>query len=103
MKKIIEGGDISNLAELAKLDIGSSDKKKLLRGLEAVLEYVAELQSLETDETSSQKNPPACGEVLSADNTLRPDEVKTEFISELSTKQFPEEHNGFLRVPPVFE
>ncbi|KKU14389.1 MAG: hypothetical protein UX22_C0026G0011 [Candidatus Jorgensenbacteria bacterium GW2011_GWA2_45_9] len=60
MKKIIEENAVSNLAELAKLDIGSSD-------------------------------------------TLRPDEVKTEFISELSTKQFPEEHNGFLRVPPVFE
>ena len=90
--------DIDHLATLARIKLSDGEKNDLQKDLEKILEYFKELKEVKTDGVS-----PLSGGTLSQ-NIFREDEADETRLSEKDTQSaFPEEKDGFLRVPPVFE
>jgi len=90
-KKILE-----YLAELGRIELAESEKSKLLKDLQEILNHFQELEKLET----SNIEPMSGG--TSQQNIFRADEAKEEKNEKL-IESFPEKENSFLKIPPVFE
>ncbi|MEK9170132.1 MAG: Asp-tRNA(Asn)/Glu-tRNA(Gln) amidotransferase subunit GatC, partial [Patescibacteria group bacterium] len=90
--------DLEHLAELARIDLKAGEEKKLTKDLSNILDYFKELQELNTDGVE----PMTGGTDLK--NALREDQLsqKSEVKSQKSIEAFPDEENGYLKVPPVF-
>ncbi len=97
-KKIIDKKILERLTELARIELKPEKEEKLLNDLEKVLEYFEELKSVDTEGIE----PMAGGTIQK--NIFRDDNqsVKIPTPAEKLVKQFPEEENGFLKVPAVF-
>ncbi len=86
---------LEHLARLARLELRPEEKNKLLKDLQDILGYVAELQSLDLKEV------PDLEPFLK--NALREDGERQSTDQGAGKESFPESRNGFLKVPPVFE
>ncbi|MBP9839934.1 MAG: Asp-tRNA(Asn)/Glu-tRNA(Gln) amidotransferase subunit GatC [Candidatus Pacebacteria bacterium] len=85
--------DVEKLAELARLDLSEEEKKTLLKDLDGVLAYVKTIEEAQIDDTEIE---------LENYNAWREDQVRDrDFSSDLLTGQFPEEHDGFLKVKKI--
>lgn len=84
------------LAELSRLDLKAAEEKKLLKDLQAILDYFKELQEVDTENIE----PMIGGTNLK--NVFREDEAKK--IKEIAkgSESFPDTKNGYLKVPPIF-
>ena len=89
---------LKNLAELARLDLGG-DEKEIMEDLKKIVDYFEELKGIDTEDVL----PVSGGTDLV--NVFRKDEYDKEkqLSRERVVQAFPEEKNGFLKVPPVFE
>jgi len=89
------------LAELGKIRVDHRSEEKLIKDLGSILKYFEELKEVDTDGVE----PLAGGTIR--ENVLREDEIEKnknyEKTREKIKKAFPEEKEGFLKVPPVFE
>ena len=95
---MISEKEIHNLAELARIGVSEVEAKQLKHDLGKILDHVAELREVDTEGVV----PMAGGTAL--ENVLRVDDSNETLVSkESSIAAFPEERNGFLKVPPVFE
>ena len=71
----------------------------MVKDLEEILEYFNKLKEINTE-----KVEPITGGLELADVFRNDDEgIKCEALSENLIKSFPEEENGFLKIPAVFE
>jgi len=93
----ISKNEIKHLAELARIELREDEVEKLKADLGKILNHFEELKKLDTSAVS-----PVIGGAL-IENAYREDETKNNFITEKSTEAFPESHDGFLKIPPVFE
>ncbi|MBP7006839.1 MAG: Asp-tRNA(Asn)/Glu-tRNA(Gln) amidotransferase subunit GatC [Candidatus Pacebacteria bacterium] len=85
--------DVEKLAELARLDLSEEEKKTLLKDLDGVLAYVKTIEEAQIDDTEIE---------LENYNAWREDQVRDrDFSRDLLTGQFPEEHDGFLKVKKI--
>lgn len=84
------------LAGLGRIELTESEKPKLLKDLQEILNHFEELQKLDT--TNAE---PISGGTFQQ-NIFREDEA-TEEKNEKLTDAFPEKENDFLKIPPVFE
>ena len=85
--------DMENLAELAKIELSSIEKKTLLKDLEEILGYVKQIKSVKVDDIPPEYN---------LKNIWREDEFKPSvFSKELIIKQFPDSQDGFLKVKKI--
>jgi aspartyl-tRNA(Asn)/glutamyl-tRNA(Gln) amidotransferase subunit C len=98
--------DVERVAELAHLELKPEETPGMLRDLNAILEYVAELNELDTSgvaplaqvgELAGELLGAAGGGALRADLPL-PSLDRAEVLS-----QAPETDQGFLKVPKVIE
>jgi aspartyl-tRNA(Asn)/glutamyl-tRNA(Gln) amidotransferase subunit C len=99
--------DVDRVAELANLELTASEKAQMLRDLNSVLGYFAQLNELDT----SSVQPMAQGADLlalgrgSAVNAqqLRPDELTPSLSREQVMACAPDTDGIFFRVPKVIE
>jgi aspartyl-tRNA(Asn)/glutamyl-tRNA(Gln) amidotransferase subunit C len=93
----IEPADLANVAALARLALSVDEIASMTRDLEQMLDYVATLDRLDTQEVS----PTAHGFELST--PLRPDQPAPPFDPELAVVNAPEREGTAFLVPKVLE
>jgi len=85
--------DVENLAELAKIELGEDEKKKILSDMEGILEYVKVVEKVEVPDIEPE---------YKFKNVWREDKTDSLiFSSDLIIKQFPDAQNGFLKVKKI--
>jgi len=89
--------EIDHIAELARLALSQEEKLLYRQQLSAILEYAAELQTLDIPEgliTSSS---------LNRSSILRKDESRPSLSQQELLKNAPLVENNQFRVPPILE
>jgi aspartyl-tRNA(Asn)/glutamyl-tRNA(Gln) amidotransferase subunit C len=94
--------DVDRVAELADLELNSSEKTAMVRDLNSLLDYFAQLNELDTSDIPpmSQVAVPSRRE---AENTLRSDEVVPSLDRQQVLACAPDTDQVFFRVPKVIE
>jgi aspartyl-tRNA(Asn)/glutamyl-tRNA(Gln) amidotransferase subunit C len=90
--------DVERVAELANLELTSSEKSGMLRDLNSVLDYFAELNELDTTSV-----PPMLQVLEGAELHLRPDEVAPSLDRTAVLACAPDTDGIFFKVPKVIE
>lgn len=88
---------IERLSELARIKLSEHEEEKLLGDLQKILEYFNELKEVDTENV----RPMTGGTQLA--NVFREDEERVNTNRGAGAEFFPEEKNGLLEVPSVFE
>ncbi len=94
--------DVEHVAELAHLKLGPEEVEPMLRDLNAILDYVAELNELDT----AGIEPLAQASELmseSARSQPRPDRLEPSLARSAVMPQAPETDGAFFKVPKVIE
>ena len=87
--------DVEHVAKLARLALTEEEKEKFAPQLNAVLEYVDELNEVDTTGIEPMAHS------IKISNVMREDEVKQEFTREEMLQHAPEEEDGFFKVPKI--
>lgn len=88
---------IKHLAELARLELEEREEEKLLKDLQKILDHFAELQELDTKDVSPMTGGTSLRSVFRDDGAGGSTNLGS------GAHAFPDEKDGFLKVPPVFE
>ncbi len=84
--------DVEALAELARIDLSSEEKSKLIVDMEVILGYVGQIDAVNAEVKSEHK----------LFNVWREDELRERSFSyESIIKQFPDSQDGFLKVKKI--
>jgi aspartyl-tRNA(Asn)/glutamyl-tRNA(Gln) amidotransferase subunit C len=88
---------VAYVAKLAKLTVSEEEKEKFTLQMEQILNYVDQLNELNTSgvEPTSQ--------ALLMENVFREDEICPSLPVEKALQNAPEQEKGFLKVPKVIE
>lgn len=103
MSSTIGKRELEHLAKLARIELDPKEEEKLLKDLEAILDYFKELQALDTSLV-----PPMTGGT-DLKNVFREDAKEDGSGGSENTNRgagveaFPESQDGYLKIPPVFE
>lgn len=90
--------DIEKLSKLCRIECTEEEKKKLLGNLTKILDYVAQLQEVDTEGVQP------CNHVLDGMGTVwREDEVGEVLPREKFLDNAPAHTGGMIRVPPVIK
>jgi len=93
--------DVKRVAELAHLELAPEETGSMLRDLNAILDYVAELNELDTSGVAPLAQ---VGELGGAQGgTLRADQVAPSLDRAAVMSQAPETDGAFFKVPKVIE
>lgn len=85
--------DVEKLAELAKIELGKDEKKKILSDMEGILEYVRVVEKVEVPDIEPE---------YKFKNIWREDQIGASiFSSDFIIKQFPDSQDGFLKVKKI--
>ena len=96
-KSIVDIQSVNKIARLARLNIPENDKDNLIIDLNNILEFVAQLEEVETS------NIEPLASVTGHKLPLRIDEVTDGNIEDLVLQNAPEKSSGFFVVPKVIE
>ncbi|MDA0763894.1 MAG: Asp-tRNA(Asn)/Glu-tRNA(Gln) amidotransferase subunit GatC [Proteobacteria bacterium] len=96
-KSIVDIQTVNKIARLARLNIPENDKDNLIIDLNNILEFVAQLEEVETS------NIEPLASVTGHKLPLRIDEVTDGNIEDLVLQNAPEKSSGFFVVPKVIE
>ncbi len=89
--------NIDKIAELARLSLKPEEKAKIAGQLSAILDYVKNLDALDT------KNVEPTSHVLNMENVFREDEVKSSNIRDKVLEHAPGKDGKFFKVPKTVE
>ncbi len=97
---------LEHLAELSRIELDKKNEDKLLKDLQKILEYFEELGEVDTENIE----PLAGGTPVLSEaegigkNVFREDTKnnKLQTANDKLTGAFPEQENGYLKIPPVF-
>lgn len=99
--------EVNRVAELANLELTAEETPRLQRDLNAILDYVDQLNELDTTgvEPLAQVGELGQGGILGAggDATLRIDEPRASLDRAIVMQQAPETNGEFFKVPKVIE
>jgi len=97
--------DVQRVAELAHLELAPQETGPMVRDLNAILDYVAELNELDTSNVVplAQMSEIETGSGGGAIATLRADQVGPSLNRAVVMQQAPETDNSFFKVPKVIE
>jgi len=90
--------DVDHIAALARLRLSEEEKELYRQQLSAILEYFAQLQSLDTSDV-----PPAASSLPGATTLLRPDEPRPGLTPASLLSNTADSESDQFRVPPVLE
>ncbi len=85
--------DIQQVAKLSRLTLAPEEAAKLSKDLGAILDYVKNLEKLDT------QNVEPTSHVLNLENVTRPDEVKKSSARDKVLKHAPASDGFFFKVP----
>ncbi len=88
---------VEKVAELARLNLKADEKKRLQKNVDSVLNYVKNLESLDTQNVNPTSH------VLDLENVFRPDVVREQDIREPVLKHAPLREGNFFKVPKIVE
>jgi aspartyl-tRNA(Asn)/glutamyl-tRNA(Gln) amidotransferase subunit C len=93
--------DVQRVAELAHLELAPEETAPMVRDLNAILDYVAELNRLDTSNVVplAQMSELSGGAIAA----LRPDLVRPSLNRAVVMQQAPETDQAFFKVPKVIE
>lgn len=89
--------EVEHIADLARLRLTEGEKARYRQQLSAILDYVAQLQALDTS------GIPPTSSVLPARSVLRLDEILPGLATEDLLSNAPQVDSDQFRVPPVLE
>lgn len=89
--------EVEHVANLARLEFSEEEKKKLTQQLARILDYIDQLNKLDTT------NIEPTSHVIPMRNVVRPDEVKPSLIKEDALANAPSKVNGLFEVPKIIE
>ena len=87
--------DVEHIAALAKLEFTDAEKEKFTHQLNQILEYVEQMNKLDTSLVEPLSH------VLELSNVFRADEVKQGVSTEEALKNAPSKTEEFFKVPKV--
>lgn len=98
----VSEADVQRVAELANLELTSEEIPGMVKDLNAILDFVAELNPLDTAEVAPLSQ---VSELHAADaaTPLRPDHVRPSLQRAAVMAQAPESDGEFFKVPKVIE
>lgn len=85
------------VAHLARLELSDTDLQTLTRQLSAILDYVNQLQQVNTDGVEPLAHP------LPIHNVFRDDEPASSLPVDAALANAPDRHDDFYGVPAVLE
>ncbi len=94
--------DVQRVAELAHLDLEPEETGRMLDDLNAILDYVAELNELDTTGVAPLAQVSELGGAV-GDGALRPDRIDPSLDRAVVMRQAPEADQTFFKVPKVIE
>ena len=93
--EMITTKDVEHVAKLSRLALSAEDMEKFAPQLNSILEYVNELNEVDTTGVVPMAHS------IKISNVMREDEVKQNFTREEMLKNAPEEEDGFFKVPRI--
>ena len=90
-----EAHDIEKIALLARLSLTASEKDKLGKQFHQIVDYIDQLNHLDTD------NVEPTSHILPLHNVLREDEARKIFSETDYLKQAPRQDKGHYEVPKI--
>jgi len=94
--------DVERVAELAHLELAPEETGRMLRDLNAILDYVAELNELDTADVEPLTQVSELGGAAGF-NELRGDVLEPSLDRAVVMPQAPETDQVFFKVPKVIE
>ncbi len=91
----ITRSDVEHVAKLAKLKLTEEEKTAYQEKLDAILQYMQQLQELDTTGVAPTTH------VLPLENVMRQDEVGVCLPREKALSNAPEPEDGYFRVPRI--
>lgn len=88
--------NISHIAKLANLSLLPNEKTKLAKQLEDTIDYVNELNNVDT------KNIEPTSQVTGLENVTRQDIAKPSLSQDQALANAKSKHNGFFKVKAIF-
>ena len=88
---------VEHLAHLSRLDFDDDSKEKMKFDFEKMLDFVAKLEEVDTD------NVEPLSYMSSELNVLREDKVKQELTQEQALKNAPVNDTDYIRIPKVID
>ncbi len=89
--------DVFYVAKLANLPLTDKEKKKFEKQLSETLDYVKQLESLDTSDVEPTS------QVTGLENVTREDETIPSLSQEEALKNTKSNHNGFFKVKAILE
>ena len=89
--------EVEHIAKLARLALTDEQKARYREQLEAILDHVAKLQELDTQDV------PPTASVSVGHMPLRVDESRPGLATDELLKNAPQQEDGQFQIPPVFE
>ena len=94
----ISTNDVDHIAKLARIKLTEAEKEKMAKEMASILEYVAKLNEVDTD------NVPPTAQVTGLMNVFREDKpVTRESNAEAMLVQAPERSGDYVKVQGIFE
>ena len=93
--KRISSDEVKKVAQLARLELNESEINQHAEQLEKILEYIKQLEKINTD------NVPCTTRAIEVVNVLRKDEKKNYANSEEILDLAPSRENKFFKVPKI--
>ena len=91
----ITSEEVKKVAELARLELNENQLKKHAKQLEKILDYIKQLEKINTD------NIPCTTRAIEVINVMRKDENKAYDNSEELLNLAPSRENNFFKVPKI--
>jgi len=91
----ISKDDVKYVAKLAELEFDEEDIEKITSQLDKILDYVAEVSSVDTENVAPTSH------VLKIKNVLRDDVAKKSLTQESALKNAPDETDRGFKVPKI--
>ena len=89
--------EVEHIAMLARLELTDEQKTRYREQLEAILDHVAKLQELDTQDV------PPTASVSVGQMPLRADESRPGLSPQALLENAPQQDDGQFQIPPVFE
>ncbi len=93
----ISRAEVEHIADLARLELGEREIEQLQKDLSQILEYVEQLNELDTNNVLPTSHVVVKGDVLCEDKT-RPSSPREDVLANA-----PRAQEGFFRVHAIFE
>ncbi|WP_377891701.1 Asp-tRNA(Asn)/Glu-tRNA(Gln) amidotransferase subunit GatC [Alkalihalobacillus sp. R86527] len=93
----ITNEQVKHVANLARLEMDESEVEKFTTQLDDIISMAEQLNELDTDNVEPTTH------VLDLKNVLREDKVQPWLSREEALKNAPDEENGQVKVPSIFE